>query len=423
MPTASSLIVNLACKPNDNIYSLSIAEGNIVKLIENHANVSYVTFVGYVASVEIAQTVRSGLESTLICFPLITQLSYQLVANNVNDTMMLGGSSIPINNFVENKVPLGNILAAFQQQSLLSYAIEKQILQSNGQYQGAQLAFSVPNGSDGLTPSTSVYFFASTNDNRFDSLLRTVYAYQRLLYQDLNGTIQIAIPSAKENSLSSFYTFDVGIICDTISSNSIPYTNYRITRNAGIVCNQTYASVLPLPFNIIKNNEQNTINYVANIQGNLFKRSQQLLSTGLFTITKHDIVDLNESIVQDPMLSQLVNVTQASNNNLIANDVSGTKQNLPVVGLYANRLLAQDLFLETQIEVELPRLACIDDQGNLQPLPLGNLVQINNENNSLNLDTSKYYCYQVGLNYSKDSGSEVFLGLCKPFTFTTLWST
>lgn len=59
----------------------------------------------------------------------------------------------------------------------------------------------------------------------------------------------------------------------------------------------------------------------------------------------------------------------------------------------------------------------------MQSLPLGNLVHLNNPNNSLKQDTSKYYCYQVGLNYSKEGGTQISLNLCKPFTFTTLWST
>ena len=102
-------------------------------------------------------------------------------------------------------------------------------------------------------------------------------------------------------------------------------------------------------------------------------------------------------------------------------DVSGVKSNKPIVGLYANRLLAQDAFLETQLEIDLPRLSCYNAaNGELTDIPLGYTVNVD-DNDNLGLETNKLYCYQIALNYDINNGTRLSLGLCKPYSFTTLW--
>ncbi|MFN8769821.1 MAG: hypothetical protein ACK5Z5_09065 [Neisseriaceae bacterium] len=428
MPLSNSAVIDLtysANNPKTKLFNPALAEGNIVK-IDEVFNGNYKTvFVGYIATVNISQDTQTGLNFTLDCLSLLSQLSYQLVANDINDTLMLGGE-FPITDFVANQVELGKILLAFQNESLMSYVINNQIINSYDSYNNQQLAFLIPNGEDGLSSKSTVNFFASTNDNRFDSLLRTIYAYQRLIYQDLDGTIKIAIPSVTESgvidSISNFYNFDIGKFNDTVAEDSIKYERYSISKNAGIVCNRAFASLIPLGFNIIGSNEQNTINYVSNLSGNIFSRGQQLLKSGIFTISKHDIVDLSDNIVRDPTLLRLFDITQGLNSNIIATDVSGIKSNKPIVGLYANRLLAQDAFLETQLEIDLPRLSCYNRaNGTLTDIPLGHTVNVD-DNGNLGLETSKFYCYQMLLNYDINSGARLSLGLCKPYSFTTLWN-
>ncbi|MBP9741920.1 MAG: hypothetical protein KBD37_01030 [Burkholderiales bacterium] len=432
MPLANSAVIDLtysAVGAKVKLFNSAIAEGNLVKIEELFNNSYKTVFVGYIATVNIGQDTQIGLNITLNCLSLLGQLSYQLVANDINDTLMLGGGEFPITDFVANQVELGKILVAFQNQSLMSYALNHQITTSYDTYAGEQLAFLIPSGADNLTPNTPVYFFASTNDNRFDSLLRTVYAYQRLIYQDLDGTIKIAIPSVAESgaaAISDFYSFDIGKFNDTVDNNSIKYDRYNISKNAGIVCNRAFASLVPVGFNLIGKNEQNTINYVANLSDKLFSRGQQLLKSGIFTISKHDIVDLSDNMVKDPTLLRLFGISQGSNSNIIATNLSGsstsTRTGMPIVGLYANRLLSQDAFLETQLEIDLPRLSCYNAASDeLANIPLGYMVNVD-DNGNLGLETNKFYCYQMLLNYDINNGTKLSLGLCKPYSFTTLWS-
>ena len=424
MPLANSAVIDLTYSSNNKtkLFNSAIAEGNLVKIEEVFNNSYKTVFVGYIATVNIGQDTQIGLNLTLNCLSLLGQLSYQLVANDIDDTLMLGSGEFPITDFVSNQVELGKILVAFQNQSLMSYALNHQIISSYDNYNEQQLAFLILTGQDGLTSKTPVYFFASTNDNRFDSLLRTVYAYQRLIYQDLDGTIKIAIPSVAETAVGSFYQFDIGKFNDTVDDNSIKYERYNITKNAGIVCNRAFASLIPVGFNLVGKNEKDTINYVSSLSGKIFTRGQALLNSGIFNISKHDIVDLNDNIVKDPTLLRLFDITQGSNSNIVATDVSGVKSNKPIVGLYANRLLAQDAFLETQLEIDLPRLSCYNAvNGDLSDIPLGYTINVN-DNGNLGLETNKLYCYQMVLNYDANNGTRLSLGLCKPYSFTTLWA-
>lgn len=199
----------------------------------------------------IGQDTQIGLNLTLNCLSLLGQLSDQLVANDIDDTLMLGGGAFPITDSMANQVELGKILVAFQNQSLMSYALNHQVTSSYDNYNGHPLAFLIPTEQDNLTSKTQVYFFASTNDNRLDSLLRTIYAYQRLIYQGLDGTIKIAIPSVAETEIGSFYQFDIGKFNDTVDNNSIKYERYNISRNAGVVCNRAFASIMPVGFNLV----------------------------------------------------------------------------------------------------------------------------------------------------------------------------
>lgn len=437
MPMANSAVIDLTYSANNKtkLFNSAIAEGSVVKIDEVFNNSYKTVFVGYIATVDIEQDTQNGLNITLNCLSLLGQLSDQLVANDINDTLMLGGGEFPITDFVANQVDLGKILVAFQNESLMSYALNHQIINSYDTYDGQKLAFLIPPGNDNLSSKTPVYFFASTNDNRFDSLLRTVYAYQRLIYQDLDGIIKIAIPSVATDSsaadasgvIGNFYQFNIGRFNDTVPHDSIKYDRYRISKNAGVVCNRAFASLIPVGFNLMDKNEKNTINYVSNLSGNLFTRGQALLKSGIFTISKHDVIDLSDNIVKDPTLLRLFEITQGSNSNIagspVATDVSGAKKSEPVVGLYANRLLAQDAFLETQLEIDLPRLSCYNAATQmLTDIPLGYTVNVD-DNGNLGLETSKFYCYQMLLDYDINNGTKLSLRLCKPYSFTTLWAT
>lgn len=423
-PLSSIAILELSYIPRGNNVKLiqdSIREGNIVRIDEVYNGSQNTVFVGYIAYLDCGGGIDSGTNITLYCLSLLAQLATQSVVNDIDDTLMLGGGKFTITDFAANKVELGKILLAFQSESLMSYALDKKVINSYEKYNDNQLAFALPQGMDDLNVKSEVYFFGSTEENRFDSLLRTVYAYQRLIYQDLDGVVKIAAPSIKATAISDFYHFDIGGFGDSIAANSIPYSRYHIRRNAGVVCNRAYASLIPVGVNIIGQDEQNTVNYVAKLSGKLFTRGQQLYNTGLFTITKHRMVDLSENVVKDPMLLRLFDITKSNNSNITTTNISGGKSKLPIVGLYANCILSQNQYPELQLELEMPRLACYNGVSKeLTAIPLGHMVNVN-DNGSLALETSKLYCYQAAISYSVTEGSKLSLGLCKPFCFTPLW--
>lgn len=72
LPSANSLIISLIYANNSVVYSSALAEGSIIKLVENNVNIFNTCFVGYIASVEISQNCYSGLSITLVCFSLFS---------------------------------------------------------------------------------------------------------------------------------------------------------------------------------------------------------------------------------------------------------------------------------------------------------------------------------------------------------------
>ena len=138
MPLANIATIELTYGTNSNktkLFNPGIAEGNIVKIEEVCNNRYNTVFVGYIATANLGQDVhQAGLNITINCISLLGQLAHQLVANDIDDTLMLGGGKFPITDFVANKVELGRILTAFQEQSLMSYALNRQVIDSYDTY-------------------------------------------------------------------------------------------------------------------------------------------------------------------------------------------------------------------------------------------------------------------------------------------------
>lgn len=410
------------------IVSRSILGGNVVQITEVPSDSeSRVVFVGYIASFEIDQIARGiGTTVTLNCNSILYQLSKQLVVNQFNDMLTLLGDQV-ITDWVENKAPLGQILKFMTTQSLLTYVTKNNIVPFSNVYQGTLLPFNVmDNAGIGLDIESDVYYYASTNDDRLTSLLRTIEAYQMIIYQDLDGTINITQPNINQNNQ---YTFNVGNYVGTTGYNfkeegpylnSMLFKSFSYINKSGDVANRTYASLAVAPINFSPDNGENQISYAANIEGDLFVRSKELKDSGIFEISDHDIIDFSENIVRNPILSEVL--VKSQNGNLIINSVSGNQENVGVTGIYAAKLLAKDLFDETQINITMARLACVNDSDELLPIPFGKTITLN-DNGALAFDTNAYYCYGFDLSYQgESSGTELLLRMCKPYTMTTVWT-
>lgn len=428
----ANIRLNYSPLPNSNVILVpAIAGGNVVQIFESTGdNIGNCIFVGYIATVEIDQSGQnSGTSINLTCESILCQLSKQLVINSKEDVATLLGSNAPITNFVFNKVVLGDILKFMTEQSLLSYVANQGIVNTENTdtpYQGVALPFDViDNAGTGFEINSQVFYFASTEDDRLTSLIRTINAYQMVIFQDLDGSVEIVQPNV-DNDNNDYY-FNVGNYNKNNDIDSLLYTGFSYINKAADVANRTYASLINVGFNITSENDKNTINYVAEVTGNLFPRSKALLDSGIFEITKHDVVDMTSQMLTDPLLINVLSKS-ISGGNLVTNDVSGVSIGSTAAGIYANQLLAQELFNETQITITMARGACttIDpdsliDQEVLLDIPFGRTIQISDDG-ALGFNTDVYYVYGFSLSTSPDSGTVLTLRLCKPYTQTCVWT-
>lgn len=433
-PSQNTAFVELTYNPGvtDDIITRSILGGNIIQVTEIPSDSpSSVVFVGYVAEMELDQESEgSGTTIKLNCNSLLMQLADQMVVNDLDQVLtLLGGNGI-ITDFVFNLIPFGVILQFMTTQSLLKYATTNNIIPLVNAYNGTLLPFNiVDNAGIGVSTDAKVYYYASTDDYRLESLLRTIEAYQMICYQDLDGVIQITQPNVTQNNT---YSFNVGDYYGTvtgnnqsdnaisITDNTMLYKGFNYKNKSASVANRTFASLINPGVNITKDNDKNTINYVSTIDGDLFTRSQELADSGIFELSKHDVVDLSPNMITNPLLLNVLSRT-TNGNSIFTNDVSGNKTQTTITGIYSAKLLAKELHEETTISINMARLACTQDGKTLLPIPFGQTITVL-DNGKLAFDTTSYYCYNFKLSYSGSSGTELRLKMCKPYTKTTVWT-
>lgn len=430
-------VTNNIFNPSDNIATIrlsyfelvnstavitpAIYTGNVIQIFEAVNNeIGTCIFVGYISSFDLQQSTRdSGTLILLNCESILNQLNIQAVVDSKEDILTLLGTGAPITNFFQNKVVFGNILSFMTRQSLLGFAARNNIVNSPSTFNGVQLPFNIVDTAGvGFSIDSPVFYFASTNDSRLASLLRTINAYQMILYQQLDGTLIITQPNIGKNN--NGYYFTVGQYGKSLSANSLLYKSFHYSNKAASIANHTYASLINVGLNITGANDQNNINYSSNISGSLFPRVSELRNSGIFELTKHDIIDMTGSMLTDPLL---LNVLQKSgkNKSLIINNVSGISSQTTAAGIYANQLLAQELFHETQLTITLARGACVSTTNTLLPIPFGQMVQCA-DNGSLGFNTDQYYCYEFNLNSNAESGTNLTLKMTKPYTNVSVWT-
>jgi len=425
-PIVDSARIEVTAFNNKQLLQIQLAGGNVIQIFEatNNDAIGQSIFLGYISEVMVTIS-NNGTIIALNCNSILSQLSKQMVVNNVNETTTLLGNAKIINNIVSNYVAIGVILSFMTTQSLLSYVAQQNLINTLNAYNGVLIPFQViDNSGSGITIDSNVWYYASTDDDRLTSLLRTINAYQLILYQDLDGSIYITQPNI--NNDNGGYFFEVGSNYNQeIDSESLLYKSFSYTNRAAEVANRTFASLINAVLNITNTtpeSAQNTINYTSIVSSNLFKRPNQLYNTGIFEVSKHAVIDLSGAMLTDPLLLNVFSKA-AQNKNLTITNTSGIKTSTNIVGLYASQLLAQELFGETSISINMARGACVANpiSTSLLPIPYGKMVEVS-DNGSLQFDTSQYYCYNYILEAGAQSGTTLTLNLCKPFTATANWT-
>lgn len=376
---------------------------NIVKIVEiDTKNNKTTVFVGYI-SLPMSDA-KNIAHYRISCNGLLQHPASQVMSNYLEQTQQLyNGNQILVNSIAANKVPLANLLSFISSESILDYATKLKIIPTASIPNGVATPFLVLPYTDGFDINTQVYFYSPPTSLRLGCLLDTIYPYQRILYQGLDGIIYITIPDASSANFSE-YSFNAQ---DAISDGD-QWLKINPVVRTDITPNRIFASYNGLGY-IVENNTKNGISYVVEPDSDLFSRSIALLKKGIL-ISKHVPLSLSEGIMKDVFLiRQIELLAQANNTYKVINSSSADKQ-LSVAKNYAMRAMAQELFNETQITLTSSR-------GFIPRIPFGEIVQIQH---ALLVDTRAYYCYAFRVDYLENNNL-IELQLCKPFTQVVAW--
>lgn len=394
-----------------NKFTSFFAGGNIIQILENN-NTPKVVFVGYIKTISINISIQnSGTAIDVACGSLLSQLYSQMMVDyNEQASYLQFATGIIANSYVRNQVPLSNILLYMTSNSLLSFAtnVKNSIVGEYSIVKGTRIPFVVTQGIDGFNINTPVYFYSPPEQNKLSALLNTIYAYQKIIYQDLNGAIRITNPSASDNNKSNIYFDNTSFSNDPTNPKFI---SMSITLNDGTTPNRVYSSLISTGFQTVGQNEKSFVNYVTTPNASLFSRLAKLLKTGLFTISRSYNPEISSNeFVTNPFLIRLLDIASNSNKHINIKNSSIDKENQTIVGGYAGRALAEYMTSETNININASRVA-------LKEIPFGKLVNVSSP---WLPDTSSYYCYGFNLSYQAEDAT-ASLALCKPFTNTLGW--
>lgn len=400
-----------------------VKEGDLLFISEQSPNKSLGDniFSGYVESLQL-DIDASGSVITLNFANLIKQISISKIFGNIVNTIQTAESFV---------------FQTFLNSIVANTLISKSVLKSgnnNFQFQ----AGSNENDNTILSGTNTIYVTITSYMTILQAINKIIFPYQRYIYQDSTGTIVIS-PLSLFNDFS--WQFDQRNGNDI--ANFIPYTNLTVKKNAGSSFNQAYGTLFSIPIALstadVLKFQQSGFATVFTPSPTYFNRLNQLYNSGNFTMTDITI----EDVIADPnkldqTLINISNIVQGLNvASSIASTISVVNQtpiqfptqtplhsnqgNSDVSAIlynYVARTMSEAIVDETQVFVSTPRITQTDVNGNLLPLPINQIVNVNMDDGIL--DKSALFCRGYHLSYSS-SGTMVTLNLCKPLSGGAYW--
>ncbi len=288
-------------------------------------------FIGYVGTSLVSKSITGTLIRVKV-HSLLYSWSNQITINNYQDATILGKDNT-LTNFTSNNVLVVDILDWFVNESVINY-VSKNITNSN--------AYVFKNGTENfLGLESKVWFYGSMNKTRLESVRDMLMPYQRVIYQDEKGIINIS-PLSLQKSSDQKYIFDL-TTNDNINGN--PWLSFTLIDNSANVPNRTYAMLIPIGVNIANKNEgQSTVVAVSTPEtdNGFFTRETKLLNSGEFEQSTSYTCDLGTNMITDPsMLTYL----SSGGNSLTASLSGNSPQGSPgIAKLYSVIFMASSLF-------------------------------------------------------------------------------
>lgn len=393
-----------------------VAEGDLLFIKENGNTI----FTGYIESLQLDIT-SEGSIITINFANILKQLSICKVFGEIFNTIQPAQG-----------VTFGNFLANIAKNTLLYYATQISMFNINIQKGDNESASVV------LKASNTVFVSISSYMTILQTLNKVLYPYQRVIYQDSLGDVNIA-PLSLFNDLVWYFS----------QSNTrglgFPFTNISVRKNAAGVNNFEYATLFNIPIaQGVLGGNQSQVNSSFFCQysppATYYTRLNQLYNSGIFTVadiiiedlisdpnkidqTLNNISEVIQSGSGSSSLSSQAAVTIASINQTPSSQIpipsQGPSDVSNILYNYAARAMAENLIEETQIFVTTPRVTHTQAYSTeLLPLPINRLVNVSLDQGVV--ETSAFFCRGYVLNYS-NSGTMVTLNLCKPLAGGAYW--
>jgi len=396
-----------------------VAEGDLLFIKENDDNI----FCGYIESLQYDISV-SGTNITVNFVNFIKQLSkakvFGLIFENIQPAQ---------------GVVMQYFLDDITNNTLIALAKEKSGLFSFQLYQG-----------EGEDPSlvlkndTRAFLTITSFMNILQAINKVLYPYQRLIYQDSLGNIVIA-PLSLFDDLKWIFQQQNNSVGDL---NIIPYLNFSIKKNAAGVPNYEYATLFTIPSaqGALSGNQsqQNSAWFCQYTppEDEAFNRINQLYNSAFFTIAdviiEDIIVDPNKidatlnniaELIQGSTTSKSANVTITSVNKTPSSQIpiqSEGQNKVDVSAIlfnYAARTMAENLVEETQVSITSMRIKQTDENGDLLPLPINRLIDVDFDDGIL--PNGSLFCRGYVFTYSANGGALVTLNCTKPLVGGAYW--
>ena len=438
-PMASNMMIDLIKNSNYTGDSMDdfIQCGNIVVLVENfNKTQSNTIFVGYIGVRNRNKSVGVVTNYNLECPTLLGQLQYQSLMNDYEDEFQFnndGETKIQVTDLDANLIPISTLVDTIFENTLVNSPYVNKI----------ELNI------EDIDPETKVWFYADIKSKKWGSLETTLYAYQKVMYQELNGDITIA--NLNYNNNQAPQTFYLPESDKIIPSQFVGIIGWSETDRSGVTPTNAYATALPLPL-LVPTNGNAVVNVDVSNAGNIFPRLVELYQSGYFTNTMITQVDISQGILTDPFLLALntqYNGKPIKNKIFNVNYLNGTNQQVNMMSLYALRLLAEELTNTIVTKIQTPRLADVVSSapeinvdlqntpqyvtGNdvkvvlnnvakgtevLRPMPFNKMIQVYYDKGK----SDNLFCNALTLNISVGEVTTVEYELIKPFTGVALWN-
>lgn len=393
-----------------------VAEGDLIIIKENGNTI----FTGYIETLQMDIT-SEGTSINITFANILKQLSICKVFGEIFNTLQPAQGVI-----------FGDFLSTIAANTLLSFAIDTSFFNINIMQGIGEFPRSV------LGPSNKVYVSITSFMTILQALNKVIYPYQRLIYQNSLGDVNIA-------PLSLFDDLQWYFVQNNFKGLGFPYTNISIRKNAGAVNNFEYATLFNIPVaqgvlggNQSQANSSFFCQYSPPV--NYYTRLNQLFNSGQFTVadviiedliadpnkvdqTLNNISEVLQGGAESGNLAQNTAITIASVNQTPASQIPIPSQTgfsvSNILFNYAARAMAENLVDETQVFLTTPRVTHVAGfTKELLPLPINRLVSVSLDPGIL--ETTSLFCRGYVLNYS-NSGTIVTLNLCKPLSGGAYW--